>query len=481
MAQKAKKKSKLRHAEYYDMQKTFDSMYADSKSGEVFGHLMDIISAPSNIKLAFRNIKGNDGSHTAGTDGRTIESLAVMSEDKFVKLIQKQFRRYEPKAVKRVEIPKPNGKMRPLGIPCIIDRIVQQCILQVMEPICEAKFYEHSYGFRPCRSAENAISYAYGLAQRNKLHYVVDVDVKGFFDNVDHRKLLKQIWTLGIRDTKLIQIIKAMLKAPIEMPDGETVLPSKGTPQGGILSPLLANIVLNELDWWIASQWDEMVRHMKHPCKVTYYPNGAEKKCNSYTALKKSNLKEMRIVRYADDFKILRMFDKELHKEYVFCCYLINLLPAETTDMVDLEGKLKLEYYKLQKTFAGSIELEQVKGVYEPAKQKGAMGLDTKSPLDEIIAKINEKYKGEFTEGDKVLLTALRTRLMADKKLTKMAQTSDPQIFVESIFPKAFGAAAQDSYLESQDTYTSLFEDQHKYNAIMSALADVVYREMRKG
>ena len=316
MAQKAKKKSKLRHAEYYDMQKTFDSLYADSKSGEVFGHLMDIISAPSNIKLAFRNVKGNDGSHTAGTDGRTIESLAVMPEDKIVKLIQKQFRRYEPKAVKRVEIPKPNGKMRPLGIPCIIDRIVQQCILQVMEPICEAKFYEHSYGFRPCRSAENAISYAYGLAQRNKLHYVVDVDVKGFFDNVGHRKLLKQIWTLGIRDTKLIQIIKAMLKAPIEMPDGETVLPSKGTPQGGILSPLLANIVLNELDWWIASQWDEMVRHMKHPCKVTYYPNGAEKKCNSYTALKKSNLKEMRIVRYADDFKIFCRTKEDAEKTY---------------------------------------------------------------------------------------------------------------------------------------------------------------------
>lgn len=81
MAQKAKKKSKLRHAEYYDMQKTFDSLYAGSKSGEVFGHLMDIISASSNIKLAFRNIKGNDGSHTAGTDGRTIESLAVMPED----------------------------------------------------------------------------------------------------------------------------------------------------------------------------------------------------------------------------------------------------------------------------------------------------------------------------------------------------------------------------------------------------------------
>lgn len=81
MAQKAKKKSKMRHAEYYDMQKTFDDLYAASKNGETFGHLMEIISAPNNIKLAFRNIKGNDGSHTAGTDGRTIESLAAMPED----------------------------------------------------------------------------------------------------------------------------------------------------------------------------------------------------------------------------------------------------------------------------------------------------------------------------------------------------------------------------------------------------------------
>ena len=178
--------------------------------------------------------------------------------------------------------------------------------------------------------------------------------------------------------------------------------------------------------------------------------------------------------------QILRMFDKDLHKEYVFCSYLLNLLPPEAVSMIDLEGKLKLEYYKLQKTFEGSIELQETKGVYEPAKHKGAMGGDSKEPLDEIIEKINEKFKGAFTEGDKVLLNALHTKLMADKKLTKMARSSDPQIFAESIFPKAFGDAAQDSYMESQDTYTSLFEDQNKYNAIMSALADVVYREMRK-
>ena len=371
----------------WEVLKPFDSLYADSKSGEVFGHLMDIISAPSNIKLAFRNIKGNDGSHTAGTDGRTIESLAVMPEDKFVKLIQKQFRRYEPKAVKRVEIPKPNGKMRPLGIPCIIDRIVQQCILQVMEPICEAKFYEHSYGFRPCRSAENAISYAYGLAQRNKLHYVVDVDVKGFFDNVDHRKLLKQIWTLGIRDTKLIQIIKAMLKAPIEMPDGENVLPSKGTPQGGILSPLLANIVLNELDWWIASQWDEMVRHMKHPCKVTYYPNGAEKKCNSYTALKKSNLKEMRIVRYADDFKIFCRTKEDAEKTYYAVKdWLWKRLKLEVSDEKSKVTNLRKREEKNFNTLLAMINASEAREDDE----------NFKNPVDLMFDELEQKAPNHF-------------------------------------------------------------------------------------
>ena len=178
--------------------------------------------------------------------------------------------------------------------------------------------------------------------------------------------------------------------------------------------------------------------------------------------------------------RVKNFFDKDMHKEFVFCSYLIGLIPPEPTIEFDLDGKLKLEYYRLQKTFDGAIALEQAKGVYEPHTKKGAMGTDPKEPLDEIIAKINERFKGEFTEADRVLLTALHNRLMGDKKLASMARTADPQIFADSIFPKAFGTAAQDSYMESQETYTSLFEDQHKYNAIMSALADVVYREMRK-
>jgi type I restriction enzyme R subunit len=177
--------------------------------------------------------------------------------------------------------------------------------------------------------------------------------------------------------------------------------------------------------------------------------------------------------------QIVRMFDKDMHKEYLFLSYLIRLLPAETGEPVDLDGKLQLEYYKLQKTFEGAIQLENKDGQYEQAKQKGAQGRQEKSTLDEILEKINEKYKGEFTDGDKVILGVLHDKLMEDHKLANSAQTSDPRIFTESIFPTAFGNAAMESYMESQDSYAALFEDKTKYNAIMNALAGVIYREMR--
>jgi len=296
------KRTKIRYTEYYDLQKAFDNLYADSIKGKTFGGLMEIITSEENIKLAYRTIKGNKGSNTPGVDGRTIKDLARLSKEKYVSLIQRQFSWYNPRPVKRVEIPKPDGRTRPLGIPTIVDRMVQQCILQVLEPICEARFYDRSNGFRPNRGAENAIAQCCRLMQVQNLHYVVDIDIKGFFDNVCHSKLIRQIWEMGIRDKMLLCIIKAMLKAQIVMPDGERINPNKGTPQGGILSPLLSNIVLNELDWWVSSQWEDMPTH--YPYIHRFNNAGTEIKSHTYRALRRSKLKEMHIVRYADDFKI---------------------------------------------------------------------------------------------------------------------------------------------------------------------------------
>ena len=298
---KVQKKKKLRNAEYYNFQKIQDKLYADSMQGRTFNRLVELIALPENIRLAYRNIKANSGSRTAGTDGRTIKDLEKMSDSKLVALVQRKLNWYEPQSVRRVEIPKGNDpkKKRPLGIPTILDRLIQQCVLQILEPICEAKFHEHSYGFRPNRSQEHAIALVYKNIQCSHYYYVVDVDIKGFFDNVNHGKLLKQMWTLGIRDKKLLSIISAMLKAEV----AGIGFPEKGTPQGGIISPLLSNIVLNELDWWIASQWEEFPMRKNYATNTN--PNGSENKGNKYKMQRDyTRLKEVTGVRYADDFKL---------------------------------------------------------------------------------------------------------------------------------------------------------------------------------
>ena len=301
---KPKKVNNLRHAEYYDMQDTFDGLYAQALKGGTFERLMDLIVSRDNILLAYRNIKRNDGSVTPGTDGLTMRDVEKFTPDGLVQKVRNIIRNYSPRAVRRKEIPKQNDptKTRPLGIPCIWDRLIQQCILQILEPICEAKFSDNSYGFRPNRSCEQAIGASYKLMQLSHLRYAVEFDIKGFFDNVDHSKLIKQIWTLGICDKSLIYVIKRILNAPILLENGTTIIPDKGTPQGGIISPLLANIVLNELDWWVESQWQN------NPVIENYEPQynvkGAVDKSHGYRAMRTTRLKEMYIVRYADDFRI---------------------------------------------------------------------------------------------------------------------------------------------------------------------------------
>lgn len=394
----------LRHAEYYGMQPVFDGLYRRSMSGDTFTDLMDLILSRDNILLAYRNIKANGGSYTAGTDNKNISDIGCLPPETVVEkvrfIVTGSQHGYRPKPVRRKDIPKPNGKTRPLGIPCIWDRLIQQCIKQVMEPICEAKFSDNSYGFRPNRSVEHAIQKTYTMLQRMNLHYVIEFDIKGFFDNVNHSKLIRQIWALGIHDKQLIFVIKRILKAPIKMPDGTTLIPDKGTPQGGIISPLLANIVLNELDKWVESQWQN------NPVAVErgrYRLIGNQEvfdKSHGYRIMKKTNLKEMYIVRYADDFRIFcRSKEDALRTKEAVTAWITERLKLEVspekTRIVNVRKRYseflgfkirvrpKSSRYAVQSHICDKkLELERQKLV-EQAKRI-ARPSEGKRPLDEI-------------------------------------------------------------------------------------------------
>lgn len=179
--------------------------------------------------------------------------------------------------------------------------------------------------------------------------------------------------------------------------------------------------------------------------------------------------------------QIARMFDKQMHDEYIFCSYLAKVVPADPKIPFDLGDRVKLEYYNLEKTYEGSIGLvKEEKGVYEAAKLKKPVKMtETLSPLEQVIEKINQQYMGNFTDGDKVVITALHQKLKNNKKLMKAAKTDGRQIFEKNIFPQLFDDAAQEAYVESTETYTKLFEDAGKYRAIMSALAQAMFDEMK--
>lgn len=324
----------LRHAEYYNLQPTFDDLYEKSKNGEVFDNLMEIILSEENIMLAYRNIKSNKGSNTPGTDKLTIQEIGRLSKEEVVQKVRYfttgSKHGYRPKPVRRRDIPKPNGTTRPLGIPCIWDRLIQQCIKQVLEPICEAKFSENSYGFRPNRCVEHAIAETHRLIQKSHMYYVVEFDIKSFFDNVNHPKLMRQIWTLGIRDKQLLFIIRRILQAPIRMPDNTMVYPTKGTPQGGIISPLLANIVLNELDHWVDEQWMNNPSFMKGLTRTN--KAGCIIRSDAYGAMRKTRLKEMYIIRYADDFRIFcRTYEQAKNTKIAITKWLEDRLKLEVS------------------------------------------------------------------------------------------------------------------------------------------------------
>jgi type I restriction enzyme R subunit len=189
---------------------------------------------------------------------------------------------------------------------------------------------------------------------------------------------------------------------------------------------------------------------------------------------------------YSYIIQIARMFDKDLHKEYIFTAYLEKLLPRATEKDIDLEGKLKLEFYNLTETFKGDITLNPTieDSILENPEKLDVNGKpeDTDELLEEIINKINDRFKGIFNEGDRVIVeTIYKKCVKGNKKLTQYAKKNDSEIFEQSIFPEIFKKVAQDCYSQSVSSFSKLFEDKAFYKSVMEEIAKEAYKNLRSG
>lgn len=219
--------------------------------------LLEKILEKENLNKAYKHVKANKGA--PGVDGVTVdEAYESITQNKEKWLHQIRKRTYKPQPVRRVQIPKENGKMRNLGIPTVFDRIIQQAIVQVLSPIFEEKFSETSYGFRPGRCCENAVIKALEYLNYG-YEWIVDIDLERFFDTVDQDRLINIIMRT-IKDGDVVSLIRKYLSAGV-MDKGVTKATEKGTPQGGNLSPLLSNIMLNELDKELEARGLRFVRY----------------------------------------------------------------------------------------------------------------------------------------------------------------------------------------------------------------------------
>lgn len=278
-----------------ELRRLLDKMYSTSKEKikvnerPSFKSLLEIIKCEEVIVSAIHKMKSNKGSKTPGENGKTINDILQMEYSEVIKMIEDKLSHYKAGKIRRVFISKLGKKeKRPLGIPNIEDRIIQECIRMVIEPILEAQFFEHSYGFRPMRSSAHALERVSHIAKWVNIHWVIEGDISKFFDRVNHRKLLKILWSMGLRDRRLLMIIKEMLKAGII---NEAEINDMGTPQGAILSPLLANAYLTKFDEFITEFYE------KKRMKVIGNKH-------RYDALKRKNFKQIFLVRYADDWVV---------------------------------------------------------------------------------------------------------------------------------------------------------------------------------
>ncbi|MBD3298116.1 MAG: group II intron reverse transcriptase/maturase [candidate division Zixibacteria bacterium] len=215
-------------------------------------NVMDLMHNPTWLTTAALRVMKRSRNKAPGVDGVKVRDFQKGFEDKIEQLrLELKRGTYQPQSLRRVMIPKANGKMRPLGIPCLCDKIVQEAIRMALEPMFEAEFHNNSYGFRPNRSTHHAIFRCQQL-MRSKFTWVIEGDVKACFDEISHKAILKVVRE-KVLDNKFMDLINRFLKAGVQV-DGVVQPTEKGVPQGGVISPLLANAVLNKLDWFLHDQ-----------------------------------------------------------------------------------------------------------------------------------------------------------------------------------------------------------------------------------
>jgi len=250
-------------------------------------NLLKRIIHKDNMNEAFKRVKKNKGSH--GVDGLTIDELQSYLEENGVKLQQSLLDgTYEPLPVRRVEIPKDNGKKRQLGIPTVVDRVVQQAIAQVLSPIFENTFSDNSFGFRPGRSAHGALKRCQEYMNEG-YKWLIDIDLASYFDTVNHDKLIGLIYR-EVKDIRVISLIRKYLNAGV-MINGVVTSTDLGVPQGGNLSPLLSNIMLNELDKELTKRGSRFVRYADDCNIYVKSKRAAERVMKSITKFIEGDLK----------------------------------------------------------------------------------------------------------------------------------------------------------------------------------------------
>lgn len=266
--------------------------WAAADAGRRFDGLFNLVHDPATLTVAFDRVAGNTGARTAGIDGRTVADVTEQTGvPGFLDDLRAQLKQgtFCPVPVRERTIPKPgSGKVRRLGIPTVADRVVQAALKLVLEPLFEADFEPVSYGFRPLRRAHDAIAEIHYFGTRG-YRWVLDADIEACFDRIDHAALMDRV-RARVKDKRVLRLVKAFLKAGILTELGQHQDTHTGTPQGGILSPLLANIALTVLD-----------EHLHGPWK----PDGVMATEYQRARRRANGLPTWRLVRYADDFVVL--------------------------------------------------------------------------------------------------------------------------------------------------------------------------------